>query len=154
MSSTKSSKRDSSDKKKKSSSKKKDKKVKSRKTKKDPNAPKRPMTAYILFSNAKREEVKAAHPGIKFIDIPKRISEMWKAIGAKERQKYDLAAKEAKDKYEEAKAEYDARHDSDVKSSKSSKKSKKSKHEEEEEEDDDDDDDEDDDDDNDDDEDD
>ena len=33
---------------------------------KDPNAPKRPMSAYMLFANAKRAEIKAANPGILF----------------------------------------------------------------------------------------
>ena len=34
-----------------------------KKTLKDNEKPKRPMTAYMLFSNAKRAEIKEAHPG-------------------------------------------------------------------------------------------
>ena len=34
-----------------------------KKTQKDNEKPKRPMTAYMLFSNAKRAEIKEAHPG-------------------------------------------------------------------------------------------
>ena len=34
-----------------------------KKTLKDNEKPKRPMTAYMLFSNSKRAEIKEAHPG-------------------------------------------------------------------------------------------
>ena len=38
---------------------------------KDPNAPKRPMTAYFLFMGEKRAEVKQSNPDIKVQDIAK-----------------------------------------------------------------------------------
>ena len=46
---------------------------KSKKAKKikDPNAPKRPMTAYFLFMGEKRAEVKKSNPDIKVQDIVK-----------------------------------------------------------------------------------
>ena len=30
---------------------------------KDPDRPKKPLTAYMLFTNSKRAEIKQAHPG-------------------------------------------------------------------------------------------
>ena len=42
---------------------------KNSKGKKDPNAPKRPMTAFMLYSNATRAKVKADNPGISFGDV-------------------------------------------------------------------------------------
>jgi len=36
---------------------------------KDPNAPKRPMTAYMLYANAIRNKVKEDNPGISFGDV-------------------------------------------------------------------------------------
>lgn len=37
--------------------------------KKDPNAPKKPRSSFMYFSNAKRAEVKAANPDASFGDI-------------------------------------------------------------------------------------
>ena len=45
------------------------KKPKAKRPKKDPNAPKRPMNAYMLFSNAMRAKVKAENPEFKMGDI-------------------------------------------------------------------------------------
>ena len=36
---------------------------------KDPNAPKRPLSAYFIFSNESREEVKKANPGSTVGDV-------------------------------------------------------------------------------------
>jgi len=139
--SSKSSKRDSSDKKRKAS-KKKDKTKKQKKHKKDPLAPKRPCTAYIFFSNARREEVKTQNPGIKFSEVAGKISELWKNISPKEKAKFEQMAKEAKEKYDEVKKEYDSsKHEHSSKKSSKKSSSKKSKHVEEDDDDDDDDDD-------------
>lgn len=37
----------------------------------DPNAPKRPLSSYILFANEIREEVRAAHPDAKMGELGK-----------------------------------------------------------------------------------
>ena len=37
--------------------------------KKDPNAPKKPMTSFMLFSNANRAKVKEQNPGISFGEL-------------------------------------------------------------------------------------
>jgi len=42
---------------------------KKKKAKKDPNAPKRAMSAFMLFSNSKRAEIKEQNPDIKFGEI-------------------------------------------------------------------------------------
>jgi len=73
-------------------------------SKKDKNAPKRPMSAYMLFLGEKREQIKKDNPDITFTDIPKRAGEMWKALTDK--TKYEEMAKEAKVKYEQAMKEY------------------------------------------------
>lgn len=33
--------------------------------KRDPDLPKKPLTAYMLFNQAKRAEIKSAHPGMR-----------------------------------------------------------------------------------------
>lgn len=49
----------------------------------------------MIFSNEKRAEVKAEHPGAKVTVIAKRLGEMWRAIGEEEKAKYQETAKNA-----------------------------------------------------------
>ena len=51
-----------------------------KKAKKDDGAPKRPKSAYLIFSTEKREEIKANNPGIAFGDIAKEASKMWSSL--------------------------------------------------------------------------
>ena len=87
------------------------KKGKKAKAKKDPNAPKRSMTAFILFSNAKRAEVtaelKAANPDMKGVaEVGKRLGEMWKALSDAEKEPYNKQAADDKERYTKAMEEY------------------------------------------------
>jgi len=82
------------------------KKAKPEKKRKDPNAPKKALTAYILFSNAKRAEVKKANPDIKFGDVAKEISSMWKSASSSEKAKYEKAAEADKVRYSKEAANY------------------------------------------------
>merc|ERR1719337_283257 len=41
---------------------------------KDPNAPKRPMSAYLSYATAAREEVRAANPSIGFGEVSKIVA--------------------------------------------------------------------------------
>ena len=50
------------------------------KKQKDAGAPKRPMSAYMLWLNSSRERIKADHPGISITEISKKAGEMWKQI--------------------------------------------------------------------------
>lgn len=52
---------------------------------KDPNAPKRPPSAYLIYQNAMREEIKAAHPEFSYSEILKEISARWAKISPEER---------------------------------------------------------------------
>ena len=49
-----------------------------RKTKpKDPNAPKRPPSSYLLFQNEVRQELKAKHPNMSNNELLAKISKTW-----------------------------------------------------------------------------
>lgn len=74
--------------------------------KKDPNAPKRGLSAYMFFANENREKVRAENPGIKFGDVGKILGEKWKILSEKERAPYEAKARADKKRYEEAKAAY------------------------------------------------
>jgi len=73
---------------------------KRKKAKKDPNAPKRNMSAYFLFSVHIRPTVKEENPDAAFGDIARIISAQYKALKPDERQKWDEKAAADKERYQ------------------------------------------------------
>jgi HMG (high mobility group) box len=67
----------------------------------DPNAPKRNMSAYFLYSVANRADVKTNNPDASFGDIAKIISQQFKALSEKERAKWDAKAEADKTRYQQ-----------------------------------------------------
>lgn len=49
---------------------------------------KRPLSSYMMFTQAKREEVKEKNPGIKPTEISKVLGKMWKEMGEDEKNVY------------------------------------------------------------------
>ncbi|GAB7324115.1 hypothetical protein MBLNU13_g07499t1 [Cladosporium sp. NU13] len=76
--------------------------------KKDPNQPKRGLSAYMFFANEQRDKVREDNPGIKFGEVGKKLGEQWKALSDKQKEPYDAKAKADKQRYEEEKAAYTA----------------------------------------------
>lgn len=76
------------------------------KRKKDPNAPKRGLSAYMFFANDQRDKVREDNPGIKFGEVGKILGERWKALSEKQRAPYEARASADKKRYEEEKAAY------------------------------------------------
>jgi hypothetical protein len=79
---------------------------------KDPKAPKRPMSAFLSFSNSKRAYVKNKHKDAKNADVSRLLAQMWKDAEAEEkkvfideefalRQQYKIAMAEWKRQSEE-----------------------------------------------------
>lgn len=54
--------------------------------KKDAGAPKRPMSAYMMWLNASRERIKSENPGISITEISKKAGEMWRQLGKDEKE--------------------------------------------------------------------
>lgn len=79
---------------------------KKKKAKKDPNAPKRNMSAFFLYSVSARPRVKETNPDASFGDIARLISAEFKALQPKERAKWDKKAVEDKERYQAAMEEY------------------------------------------------
>lgn len=77
---------------------------------KDPNAPKRPMTAFFHYSNEHRDRVRKAHPQYKIGDIAKELSRQWNGLKANEKQKYEALSASDKQRYENEKAAYEKKH--------------------------------------------
>lgn len=86
-------------------------KVRGEKKKKDPNAPKRGLSAYMFFANEQRENVRDENPGITFGQVGKVLGERWKALDDKQRQPYEAKAAADKKRYEDEKATYNAADD-------------------------------------------
>jgi len=59
-----------------------------KRTPKDPTAPKRPMSAFLAFSNSRRAMVKRQNPDATNAEISKTLSNMWKEAPDDLRQKY------------------------------------------------------------------
>ena len=73
---------------------------KKKKAKKDPNAPKRNMSAFFLYSVSARPSVKEGNPEASFGDIARLISAQFKALPEKERSKWDKKAADDKIRYQ------------------------------------------------------
>ncbi|ETS86913.1 Non-histone chromosomal protein 6 [Pestalotiopsis fici W106-1] len=74
--------------------------------KKDPNAPKRGLSAYMFFANEQRENVRDENPGISFGQVGKILGERWKALNDKQRAPYEAKAAADKKRYEDEKQAY------------------------------------------------
>ena len=67
---------------------------------KDPNAPKKGMSAFMMFSNEHRNNIKAANPEATFGEIGRKVGEAWKALNDKQKAVYTKKAEEDKQRYE------------------------------------------------------
>jgi hypothetical protein len=76
------------------------KKRKAPKKKKDPNAPKQPPTAYLIFCSENRAKVKAENKDLSMIEVTKKLSEQWRALDDDGKQKYNQMAAQQKAEYE------------------------------------------------------
>lgn len=76
--------------------------------KKDPNAPKRSLSAYMFFASDTRESVRSENPDITFGQIGKVLGEKWKALNEEDRLPYQAKADADKKRYESEKEMYQA----------------------------------------------
>ncbi|KAJ9404910.1 transcriptional regulator family: HMG [Paecilomyces variotii] len=70
----------------------------------DPNAPKKPLTAYAQFANEKRRELQ--HRGLSFADMAIEIGKLWRELLENEKRDAQARAIKARDDYKEALAAY------------------------------------------------
>jgi hypothetical protein len=80
--------------------------TKKTKKEKDPNAPKRPLSAYMYFSKDKREELTKKNGKESVAESSKKIAALWKKATSDEKKKYDTKAAKDKTRYEKEMAEY------------------------------------------------
>jgi len=100
-------------------------KKKAKRAKKDPNAPKGPMNAYMLFANSVRAQVREENPDLSMTEVSKEISQKYKSLDEDEMAKWKGKAGEAKEDYKKKLAVYEKSKPADEK--KSEKKPSKKK---------------------------
>jgi hypothetical protein len=73
---------------------------------KDPDAPKKPMSTFLLFSQDERPKIKEETPDIKGAEMTKLISQRWDQLKNSTSKKAKNTLKMYKERAEEKKAEY------------------------------------------------
>lgn len=76
------------------------------KKQRDPMAPKRNLSAYLLYQNAMRDQFKADNPGMTFGQLSKYTSHMYKSLTAREKAEWDERSKRDKERYQEEMKHY------------------------------------------------
>ena len=75
-------------------------------TQRDPDAPKRPASAYMLWLNDNRASIKdellTTNPTAKITDVTKRAGEIWKQLTDDEKAPHQKASEALREKYHEA----------------------------------------------------
>jgi upstream-binding transcription factor len=84
-----------------------------KKTPKDEDAPKRPLSSYMYFAQEKRASVSARNPKAPVTEISKILGTMWSKLdksksGARGAKKYEDMAATDRARYQEEKVKYDA----------------------------------------------
>jgi len=73
---------------------------------KDENAPKRPLSAYLLWANENREAVKEENPDAAMTDLSKILGDKWKALSEGAKKKYQDNFQKKSEKYHKAMEKY------------------------------------------------
>ena len=80
--------------------------VKSKKQK-DPNRPKRPLTAFMCYSGKRRSEIRVAQPTMSMIEISKVIGDEWRNLSDSAKRPFHEKAGVAHEAYRIEKEKYD-----------------------------------------------
>uniref|UniRef100_A0A1B6EF17 HMG box domain-containing protein n=2 Tax=Clastoptera arizonana TaxID=38151 RepID=A0A1B6EF17_9HEMI len=79
---------------------------KKRKNMKDPNAPKRSLSAFFLFCKDERPKVKSANPDFGVGEIAKELGKRWAIADGETKSKYEGQAEKEKARYDKEMTEY------------------------------------------------
>jgi len=78
------------------------------KKEKDPNAPKRSMSGFFFFSQAKRADIQRAHSDWKITQVAQELGRLWKGMSAAQKKPYEDSAAKDKIRYENDMKHYKA----------------------------------------------
>jgi hypothetical protein len=94
---------------------------------KNPNLPKRAMTAYMLFSQEKRAQIKSKNPDVSFGQVGKLLGEAWATVPEAEKKKFNELAAKDKIRYQKEMASYKEEHPESSDEDEIARKKKKKK---------------------------
>ena len=78
------------------------------KKRKDPKAPKKPLSGYIHFCNEIRSEITSKYPELKMTQMSQKLGQLWKELPETRRNSYNAMYAADKDRYETEMEEYNA----------------------------------------------
>ena len=82
-------------------------KKKGKKAKKDPNAPKQKLSAYMIWSGQEgREMVKKDNPDLKPTEVMGKLGEVWRGMSADEKKPWEDKALADKERFDKEAKEY------------------------------------------------
>ena len=74
--------------------------AKKKKKEAEEGAPKRPLSAYFVYLEDRREAIKKEKPGLEHKEYLKLMGQEWQNMDAKKKEKYEAKAKQCKEKYD------------------------------------------------------
>merc|ERR1719323_1282080 len=77
-----------------------------KRARKDPNAPKRSLSAFMFFSNHEAPQVRRENPNFNLGEVAKKLGSMWSEASPEVKQKYNDMANADKERYEKEKHEW------------------------------------------------
>jgi len=79
-----------------------------KKRRQDPDQPKKPMSAYLIFNNKMREELRETNPDKDVIALTKIVSKMWADLPDEDKKKWTDLAEADKERFQAEFKEYEA----------------------------------------------
>ena len=73
---------------------------------KDPNAPKRPKTGFLIFCDEFRGKVKENQPDLQMCDVMKELGKIWGSYTEDHKETYNQRYRDSRNDYEEQLEEY------------------------------------------------
>jgi hypothetical protein len=81
--------------------------AKTKRLKKDPNAPKKPLNAYMVYMAHRHRELREADPPVPAGSLSKQVVEEWNAMGEAEREPFVEISNANKERYRREKEAYE-----------------------------------------------
>jgi len=73
---------------------------------KDLNAPKKPLSSYIIFCQEQREVLKKKNPDMKATELTSKLGDMWNNLSSDKKKVYAAKAEKDKERYQEEMSNY------------------------------------------------
>jgi hypothetical protein len=82
---------------------------KKKRKKKDPNAPKRPSSAYICYVNSRLDRLRKEQPQLKMPEVMTALGAEWRGLDARSKRPFEESAAKDKVRYQNESAKYNAK---------------------------------------------